>query len=102
MNYYGSRIFLEVLATQNSGREMTMGIENPEALHEESSETPSQYLGNVQNSVEETEGDEELNELQDIEDLLERSTKDGKGADEIPESNFVSYAADDVEKEEDQ
>lgn len=34
---------------------------------------------------------------EDVKALLARKTKDGKGDDEVPESNFISFATDDVE-----
>lgn len=75
-----------------------MGIENPELLSDDNG--PEKNVS-INNDAVTPEEDEELNELQDVEELLARPTADGKGDDEIPESNFVSYAADDVEKEND-
>lgn len=37
----------------------------------------------------------------DIARALERTTHDGKGDDEVPEGNWVSFATDDVETSED-
>lgn len=47
------------------------------------------------------EQDPELNELQDIEDILNRETADGPGDDEAPPADFESFATEGVEIEED-
>lgn len=39
-----------------------------------------------------------VDEQKEIEAALARKTKDGKGDEEVPESNFVSFATDDVER----
>lgn len=35
----------------------------------------------------------------DVEAVLARQTQDGKGADDVPESNFESFATEDVERD---
>lgn len=74
-----------------------MGIENPELLSDDNGPMQNVTINNADVTPDE---DAELNELQDVEELLARPTADGKGDDEIPPANFVSYAADDVEKDE--
>lgn len=69
-----------------------MGIHGSEHLSGGSDESVSGKV-NVE--------DAELNELQDIDDLLNRETGDGKGDEDVPEADFVSFATDDAEKEND-
>lgn len=75
LRFWRSRIFLGVPETQNCGEE------NPVSENDEQ--------------------DPELNELQDIEDILNRETADGPGDDEAPPADFESFATEGVEIEED-
>lgn len=75
-----------------------MGIENPEQLssHAEVYVDPELKSGKssdpIDSSVQETE-------LEDIVALLDRETHDGPGdLNDLPESNFHSYATEGVEK----
>lgn len=81
-----------------------MGIENPEALTNKSSEPAPVDGGPMKNVTvndlsSETPETTETDELDDIVALLDRETHDGPGdLNDLPESNFNSYATDGVEK----